>query len=216
MSASPSPVSAAKKQSKSRKKASVPTLSNSSEVLLEAEASKYTLGFLVIDLVRYGSRLKWGAYNERPIVDFEVKNLTNNFQKAYLAHEPARAIPIAVRKDWVNWKDAVALEDLNHRLLPSLPAFEFTTAGFVALSENKIHAINGNHRFQAALSFHQQLESWITSQEKKSTALPGEKEKVQDTLKKFQVGSWLVRLIDQGEFGSYFIGFTYHMHIRRS
>lgn len=109
------------------------------------EAARFALiGIGMSNLIGH-KNIKWGHYLERELDQPHVNRLALRMQEFGVIHK--EPIPILVKKDWLT-KSSDLPKILTHDLR-RFPTLQLSSAGNMALQNQEIHALGGNHRREA-------------------------------------------------------------------
>jgi hypothetical protein len=196
--------------------------------MLREKIEKATMGYMRIDLINPPPGSYWGQFNNREIMENQVKPLLKDFVENWVDNCcDAHAIEVAVKPGWLvlNPRDPKVPIKVNGMDIMNVPALEFTREGADAIIENNLWMLGGNHRREALRRFLDDIAKKISElkagiaklqEDQHKAGLPGASEYSGYTIEKDKEGDrlqreieeleekiatdrmWVVRLIDRG------------------
>lgn len=106
------------------------------------------IGFMCMDIVNPLCGTKaWGKFNNRPIRDAGVLELTKQFHTmGALKCQADKVLFVPMKRSW--FKNAT-IPVINGQYINDVPRLELTEEGKKAIAAGKVQPLNGNHRRRA-------------------------------------------------------------------
>lgn len=176
------------------------------------------LGYLALNVVEPPKGTFWGHFNDRILDDKWVNDLGESFKTNLESCTDGTAMEVAIMKEWLTDSCLNSMAtSVDGKTIQSLQVMEFTEVGKLAILNNNLWMLGGNHRRTALGQFvankRKELErmkkeiSKMEAEAKPGAQGPAEDEQGPDAAKKaanqveefIKVSSmWAVRVYDRG------------------
>jgi hypothetical protein len=139
------------------------------------------LGYLAMDVVRPPDGAMWGKFNNRALDEGWVDTMAESFAANMDNCANDHSMEIALDPDWLENAEQI-LKSVDGLTIEQVPIIKFNAKGKIAIKEDNLWVLGGNHRRMAVLKYMKIMEA--ESEKTKQSIAKAKEGKTEDDIAK--------------------------------
>ncbi len=118
------------------------------------------MGYLAMDIINPPDGTIWGKFNNRALNDTWIKSMSENFATTIDNCIDSCSMEVAIDPSWLVDSDSI-LKSVEGLTIDKVPVMKFTPQGEMAIKNNNLWMLGGNHRRVALIKYIQSMKDRV-------------------------------------------------------